>query len=694
MKMNPSRDAGRFAYHLKFLLKADLVEADVEAKKYCLTDLGKMVIDVAEKIEKKAFKPKGMLVRTSQFAPEEFDANRIAKALSKETRMPAELAQKVAKEAEKVLLKSKTKYLTAPLVREVVNAILIDKGLEEYRHKLTRLGLPVYDVTALIDTKSKDSEGAMSINETAGEAVLKEYVLLNVFPRDIADAHLSGSLHIKGLGSWILKPSEIMHDLRFFIQNGLNMEKINALQPSYPPPQNLESALSMVFNILLHSTKEIGETQTVDYFNLFLAPFAKAAEPTKVKEALRLFIANITQHVNASLGIELTIPTFMTEKPVFGPSRNRVGKYGDFIEESQLLASLILEIFAEENLRKPMSNPKVIFKVRPETFTDEKAKAILLKAHRLASEKGTPYFANLFEKDQKYSAFSSSGFKLKADLDDDWEIDTLRTGCLGFVTINLPRIVYESGNDKAKFFQILRERFEMAARALEIKDRTLKQRGNGLLPFLMQSVNGDHYFRLENCLRTINLAGLKEAVEAFHEKSNCDNEDNSPFTQEIVQNVLASTHRMGRKRGKLLSPAIQPDFEASERLVQLDIERYGIAQVRFSGTRERPFYSTVTKLIFQDGRISSGSSAFEQKLRGLRDGNLAVVELGESGHEPDELLSLTKQIFDSYGVGVLTYNRKLTYCVNCKKSWFGLLHKCPSCESIGSLTVFDRFASI
>jgi ribonucleoside-triphosphate reductase len=679
---------------LKFLLKADLVEADVEAKKYCLTDLGKMVIDVAEKIEKKAFKPKGMLVRTSQFAPEEFDANRIAKALSKETRMPAELAQKVAKEAEKVLLKSKTKYLTAPLVREVVNAILIDKGLEEYRHKLTRLGLPVYDVTALIDTKSKDSEGAMSINETAGEAVLKEYVLLNVFPRDIADAHLSGSLHIKGLGSWILKPSEIMHDLRFFIQNGLNMEKINALQPSYPPPQNLESALSMVFNILLHSTKEIGETQTVDYFNLFLAPFAKAAEPTKVKEALRLFIANITQHVNASLGIELTIPTFMTEKPVFGPSRNRVGKYGDFIEESQLLASLILEIFAEENLRKPMSNPKVIFKVRPETFTDEKAKAILLKAHRLASEKGTPYFANLFEKDQKYSAFSSSGFKLKADLDDDWEIDTLRTGCLGFVTINLPRIVYESGNDKAKFFQILRERFEMAARALEIKDRTLKQRGNGLLPFLMQSVNGDHYFRLENCLRTINLAGLKEAVEAFHEKSNCDNEDNSPFTQEIVQNVLASTHRMGRKRGKLLSPAIQPDFEASERLVQLDIERYGIAQVRFSGTRERPFYSTVTKLIFQDGRISSGSSAFEQKLRGLRDGNLAVVELGESGHEPDELLSLTKQIFDSYGVGVLTYNRKLTYCVNCKKSWFGLLHKCPSCESIGSLTVFDRFASI
>jgi ribonucleoside-triphosphate reductase len=692
LKMNPSRDAGRFAYHLKFLLKADLLEADVEAKKYCLTDLGKMVIDIAEKIEKKAFKPKGMLVRTSQFAPGEFDANKIANSLRKETRMPAELAQKVAKEAEKRLLKSKTKYLTAPLVREVVNAILIEKGLEEYRHKLTRLGLPVYDVTALIYAKSKNSEGSTSIHETAGETVLKEYMLLNVFPRDITDAHLSGSLHIKGLSSWILKPSEIMHDLRFFFQNGLNMEKINTIQPSYPPPQNLESALSMAFNVLLHSAKEIGETQTVDYFNVFLAPFVKAAEPTRIKEALRLFIANINQHVNASLGLELTAPDFIADKPAFGPFGNHIGKYGDFIEESQVLVSLILEIFAEESLRKPLFNPKIILKVRPETFADEKAKAMLLKAHHLASEKGMPYFANLLEKDQKYSVFSSSGFRLKADLDGDWEIDTLRTGCLGYVTINLPRIAYESGKDKKKFFEIFRERFEMATRALEIKDKALKQHGNGLLPFLMQSVNGDHYFRLENCSRIINLAGLKEAVEAFYEKSAYDSEKSLVLAQEIIQNIQASTRRISRKREKLLSPAIQPDFEASERLAQLDIERYGIAKVRFSGTREKPFYSTVNKLIFQNGKIPSESLAFEQKMRGLHGGNLTVIELGEAEHKPDDLMSLTKQIFESYNLGFLTYNRKLTYCVNCKKSWFGLLHKCPSCGSIGTLTVFDRFA--
>src|SRR3989337_2549127 len=220
LKMNPSRDAGKFAYHIKFLLKANLVEADAEAKKYFLTELGKMVIDIADRVDKKALKPRGMLVRTSHSTLEEFDANKIANALRREAKMPADVAQKTAKETEKRLLKSKTKYVTAPLVREVVNAILIEKGLEDYRHKLTRLGMPVHEVTALIDAK-EGAKGSASILTEAGKTVFQEYTLLNVYPRDIADAHVSGAIHVNCLGTWLLKPNEVLHDMRFFFPNGL-----------------------------------------------------------------------------------------------------------------------------------------------------------------------------------------------------------------------------------------------------------------------------------------------------------------------------------------------------------------------------------------------------------------------------------------------------------------------------------------
>jgi ribonucleoside-triphosphate reductase len=691
LKMSPSRDAGRFAYHLKFLLKADLVEADVETKKYCLTDLGKMVLEVADRIEKRAIKPKGLLVRTSRLALEEFDANKIANSLIKEAKMPDDLAQKVAKEAEKRLLKSKTKYLTAPLVREFVNAILIEKGLEEYRHRLTRLGLPVYDVTNLIESKHRSHLRAESVHESAGAIVFEEYTLLHVFPRDIADAHLSGSLHIKNLSSWTLKPSEVMHDLRFFFQNGLNLEKINAYKLSHSPPKNLHSALFVILNVLQNSTNETAETQTLDYFNIFLAPFLTGMNPQEAKEALRLFILNATQQ-DFSLGLELKIPDFLKEKPAFGPDGRQCGKYGDFAEESRLLASLLIEILAEESFHKPLLNPKLIVKLRPEAFVDEKTKELLLKAHKLALERGLPYFANLSMKRLEASAFSHSGFRLNTDVEGDWEIDTLRTGCLGCVTINVPRITYESNGDKRKFLEILKEKLEMAARALEIKDKALRQRCEGLLSFLMQNIDGDHYFRLEGCSRIINMAGLKEASEAFCNTPFYD-EKTLDFADEVLQNALDYVSKIGKRRKRLFL-AVLPDFEASGRLAQLDIEKYGVAKVRFSGTRESPFYSTVNKLSLREGKFAEEPLKLKNILGKINGGNLTVIELEESRGNAEELMSTTRHIIEHGTLEFFTYNRKLTYCARCKKSLYGLKHKCPSCEATSTLSVFDRFMHV
>jgi anaerobic ribonucleoside-triphosphate reductase len=693
LKMNPSRDAGRFAYHLKFLLQADLLEADTETKKYALTDLGKMVLDVADRVEKKAVKPRGMLVRTSQFTLEEFDANKITNSLIKEAKVPPELAKKAAKEAEKRLRKSKTKYLTAPLVREVVNAILVEKGFEDYRHKLTRLGMPVHEVTSLIEAK-KRARDSTAILSKAGKTVLSEYTLLNVFPRDVADAHVSGAIHAKGLGTWILRPTEIMHDLRFFFQHGF--KRASSLQLSTEPPKSFESALSIAFNVLLHTNRETDETQTCDYFNIFLAPFAKGTDIASIKENLRLFILNVNQHSDAALGLELSIPKFVANEAAVGPQGKTCGKYGDFAEESRLLTSLVIEVFAEESNPKPLLNPKLVLKINKETLADENARAVLLKAHSLAADKGLIYFANALQKGEKNAVFSASGCKLEADLTGDWETDTLRTGCLGVVTINLPRIVHESEKDKNKFFEILKERCELASRALRIKYRGLNKHGKGALPFITQRSNGDTYFRLENCSRIINFAGFRESVESFCGK-NLSHEESAKFAEELVQKVLAFKRKFSRRHGKRLFPAVLRSLESSVRLAQLDIEKYGVAKVKYSGTRENPFYSTTKRLNLQPGDfpyVPSESLELEQKLKGLNaGGSFSIIELEGNEYKPEEVMKLTEHLIKNQFLEFFTYNRILTYCNNCRKSWFGVLHKCPSCGSMSTLTTFDRFAS-
>ncbi|MBS7632884.1 ArsR family transcriptional regulator [Candidatus Bathyarchaeota archaeon] len=690
LKMSPSKDAGRFAYHLRFLLKADLVELDADSKKYCLTDLGKMVIDVADRIEKKAYRPRGMLIRTSRSTLEEFDANRIADSLIRETRMPADLAQKVAKEAEKQLLKSRTKYVTAPLIREIVNAILIEKGLEDYRHRLTRLGLPVHDVFALIEGKSKTSEGAESIRNAAGDTVLKEYILLNVLPRDIADAHLSGSLHLDRLNSWIMKPNEVVHDIRFFLQNGLHLEKVASFGFSLLPPRSFEEALAIILNAILHSAREINGIQVLEYFNVFLSPFVKNLDLAKVEESLRFFLFSVNHHADVSFGVELVVPEFLGSKTAVCSAEKARYQYKDFLAETQLLASVLFKIVKEQSALTPLRKVKLTVKVRPNIYADEKAKQLFLEAHLLAVRDGNVFFADVSERENACRVFSPSGCHFDDNLNGDWETDTLRVGCLGYVTVNLPRIVYETEKDKAKFFSVLKERLDMASHALEIKYRALRNL-RGLLPFLLQRANGDEYFRLDAGSMLVNFAGFENAVEAFS-GSKIEDEKSAAFAKEVADQVTAFMQKSGKRVRRLL-PAVLPDFEASRRLAEADIERYGVGKIHFSGTRDKPFYSTFVRFVYRESKLEPKLLANTWRSSWLhKSASLTVVELEETEVKPESLVLLSKQLMSEYGVRFFTYNRKLTFCAICGKSSLGHLHKCPLCGATSALTLFDRFS--
>jgi anaerobic ribonucleoside-triphosphate reductase len=119
--------------------------------------------------------------------------------------------------------------------------------------------------------------------------------------------------------------------------------------------------------------------------------------------------------------------------------------------------------------------------------------------------------------------------------------------------------------------------------------------------------------------------------------------------------------------------------------------------VKFSGTRDKPFYSTTRRLSLQGSEfptIPSESLEVEQKLEDLNaGGSLSIIELGDAVYKPEDLMKLTEQLVAHGYLEFFTYQRILTYCDNCRKSWFGVLHKCPSCGSMSTLTTFDRFNS-
>jgi ribonucleoside-triphosphate reductase len=275
-------------------------------------------------------------------------------------------------------------------------------------------------------------------------------------------------------------------------------------------------------------------------------------------------------------------------------------------------------------------------------------------------------------------------------LKKDWEIDTLLTGNLGHVAVNLPRIVHQCDEDERRFFEVLEERLEIAARALEIKYRSLKQLGRGLIPFLTQNGDGDHYFRLAFSSRLIVPVGLKETAEMFRGKNIYEDEETLKFARKIAQSILDFTKSRRKHRYRLL-PAVMPSLEGSRRLVKQDIEKYGIAKVRFSGSRKDPFYSTFTRLGTKAKEDYLGPLNIQKNIRvAFAGGNLTRVDLEEGKYNSEELMSWSERLVEKYDVEFFTYDRSFTHCRNCRKSWFGRLPKCPSCKATSTLVFLNR----
>ncbi|MEM3011595.1 MAG: anaerobic ribonucleoside-triphosphate reductase [Candidatus Bathyarchaeia archaeon] len=692
LKLNPTRDAGRFAYHLKALLKADIIEPDIKTKKYRLTELGKMIIDITDQLEEHAFKRKKMLVRTSRLALEEFDRNKIAESLIKEANVPIEMAQKIARETEARLQEFKTKYLTAPLIREMVNAILIEKGLEEYRHKLTRLGLPVYDVTQLIHSTETTSKSVDIIHEAAGDAVIEEYTLLNVLPRDIADAHISGSLHLNNLGYWILKPRAFMHDIRFFLRK----ETSNTNLP-FPPPKSLKTALLLISNVIKTAALEVSEEQNIDFFNIFLSPFAKGLSEEEIKEELRFFLYNMPHNApengsKISLGLELTVPDFMMDKEAFGQKGEKAGYYKDYVQESQRILSLLLHVLNEEAQHKLLFNPNIIIKIRPESLANKECEHILYESHRLALTSGIPFFANLCPKEQKYASYTATGVRFASDWKGDWEIDTVQTANMDIVTLNLPRIAYNSMGKPKQFFELLDEPVEMALQALEIKYQTIKQRAKGnLLPFLTQKTNDNPYFRIENSLRLLNLVGLNETIKLLTGKTFGKDEEATKLALETISYLSRLASKNLKKPDTRTALSLTPNPEAAERLAKLDIEKYG-KTVSTNVNTEKPIYTFASLLPCPMDADAEKHLAIEEKIhQQCTGGHITFLQAANIVSQPNELLSTTKNIINKYAIGLFAYNRNLSYCTNCHNISIGLHSKCPICASINTIRTFNTF---
>jgi len=202
--INCNNTSVNFSFHLNALKDCKLIESSGEG--YYITVLGKQILNSVLSIEQILVETnKVKMIRTSKYSKEIFDINKIEEYLIDEGGMESFIAKQIAHEVEERLSKTNIEYLTAPLMREYINAILLENGFEEVRHKLTRLGTPPFEVFKLFNSEGSNINPDKFIKEL-GSDVSEQFLLLNLLPKNLADLYLTGEIALLHLNYWSLRP--------------------------------------------------------------------------------------------------------------------------------------------------------------------------------------------------------------------------------------------------------------------------------------------------------------------------------------------------------------------------------------------------------------------------------------------------------------------------------------------------------
>jgi ribonucleoside-triphosphate reductase len=636
-----------------------------------------MIVSFARDMDEYVNVKRGKLyVRTSRLAIEEFHRNKISRSLVVEGGVPQEIADEIAAEAEDRLVRLKTAYLTAPLIREFVNAILIEKKLEEYRHKLTRLGMPVYDVAQLIRDAGDRQLGVDYVARSSARSVLSEYALLNCLPHKIVDAHLSGSIHIANLENWILKPNEVVHDLRYFLTNNFRGTQ---------SAESLQGALALIGNVLESASAEVSGEQTLEFFNVFLSPFAKDKPLEELSDQLTHFITSMRRGLvsgNPQQGFSIVIDAspadFILKENTIGPGGKTNGYYSDYTTEALRLAEATINAFAN-----PWQSihllPHLIIRIRKSTIDDQTSKRIVEKAHELAAAKSIPFFEILG--DTEKTSYSATGLRLTDDWTGQWEADCIRTGSMDSIFLNLPRIAYEAKNNDEKLITLLREAVSLAIEGFKAKRKFITERlKQPLLPLLAGSNGSVAYFYDKSASYNLGFVGLAEAVE-FHLNKRIDQDRSaSDFGLKILRELSKITEDASKELEMRIKVSQRPGDEAAGRLAELDIEEYGRAVVKADGNRGPLYYSDMPTIPLSTKTSIENRISLESQLQSATPGGHLNVLCVAPACSTFGLLAYTRNALLS-GIKFQTYTGNYSSCNACNEIEPGIVPRCSKCGS-------------
>lgn len=641
-----------------------------------------------------------LFVRTSGDDMIAWDRERIIETLIREADVEVGVAEKISREVEDQIVLSGINVITAPLIRELVDAKLVEHGLEFARRKHTRLGVPLYDAERIILMPNKENanipHNPEATNMTLAESVKKQYALLQVFSQQISDAHARGDIHLHDLG-FFDRPYCSGQSLEYVKKFGLSLPNaLSIAKPAKHPDILLAHMVKFSAALQGHFAGAIGW----DAVNVFFSPFLDGVSDRDVHQLAEMLVFEYSQQsvarggqaIFSDINIYWETPRHFADVPAIGPGGKLTGKtYGDYQKEAQRFASALFDIYKEgDGTGRPFFFPKPLVHITDEFFRTPGHEDFLLHICDVAADKGNTYFVFDRGATAKISECCRLSFKLEqSDLEDAKEPWRMRYSALQNVTLNLPRVAYYAGGDDTRLFEKLDEMFELAVAAHQQKrqviERILSMGERGPLALLTMQLDGQQYLRMHRVTYLIGLLGLNELVQSHMGQELHESEEAFRLGLKVVAHLKLACDRASKENGMRFVLEQTPAESAAYRLAKLDLEHFprrAAEVVKGNLSLGEVYYTNSTFL-----NVSHPVSPIERvKKEGMfhdmiEAGALSHVWIADSRPDGQSIASFVRSTFQHTRNAQIAFSPEFTTCNTCLKVSRGLVDQCPQCGS-------------
>ena len=561
------------------------------------------------------------------------------------------------------------------------------------REKIRNMKSTMLDYKALVNSYVKATDWRVKENSTVtysvgglilsnSGAITANYWLSEIYDEEVANAHRNADIHIHDLS--MLTGYCAGWSLRQLIEEGLGgiPGKITSA-----PAKHLATLCNQMVNFLGIMQNEWAGAQAFSSFDTYLAPFVKADNLTydQTKKCIESFIYGVntpsrwgTQAPFSKITLDWTVPNDLAELPAIIGGKPQNFKYKDCQKEMDMVNKAFIEVMIEGDANgRGFQYPIPTYSItRDFDWSDTENNRLLFE---MTSKYGTPYFSNYVNSDMQPSDVRSMCCRLRLDLRElrkksgGYFGSGESTGSVGVVTINMPRIAYQSKDEK-EFFARLDHLMDVSARSLKTKRTVItKLLDEGLYPYTKRYLG-----TFANHFSTIGLVGMNEAaLNACWIRKDMTHPEAQEFTKRVLNHMRERLSDYQEMYGDLYNLEATPAESTTYRFAKHDKEQFpDIITANEHGT---PYYTNSSHLPVGYTEDVFDALDIQDDLQTLyTSGTVFHAFLGEKLPDWKAAASLVKKIADNYRLPYYTLSP--TYSI-CKDHGYlaGEQFTCPHC---------------